>query len=149
MRKFVRRSLLGLVVVFVLIQFVPYSAAELEARGELQAPPEVQAILERSCYDCHSARPKIPWYGRVAPVSWLVAHDIKEGREHLNFSDWTQLSAREQAEAREEIREEVEEGEMPLGIYLALHGEAELSAQDRALLFAWTGGGAPHDGEHD
>ncbi|MCB9832185.1 MAG: heme-binding domain-containing protein [Planctomycetes bacterium] len=148
MRKFIRRSFLAGLVLFILIQFVPYSAAEIEARGEIQAPPEVQAILHRACYDCHSAAPRIPWYGRVAPVSWLVAHDIEEGREHLNFSDWSLMSAKDQAEAREEIIEEVEEGEMPLAIYLKMHDEAKLDRDDLATLRAWAGM-TGHAGEHE
>jgi hypothetical protein len=41
-----------------------------------------------------------------------VAHDVEEGREHLNFSEWDQLNTEEQVEAMEEAWEEVEEGEM-------------------------------------
>lgn len=148
MRKYLRRSLIVLVALFVLIQFVPYSAEAVEARGELEAAAPVKAILERACYDCHSARPKIPWYGKVAPVSWLVAHDIEEGREHLNFSDWQLMSEKDRAEMREEIWEEVEKGEMPLAIYLTMHSEAKLSAADLETLKAWAGVHGEH-GEKD
>jgi hypothetical protein len=27
-----------------------------------------------------------PWYSNVAPVSWLVQHDVDEGRNELNLS---------------------------------------------------------------
>jgi hypothetical protein len=136
--------------ILVAIQFVPVDTTNPPVETEVPAPAEVATILERSCYDCHSNRSRWPWYSRVAPVSWLVAHDVAEAREHLNFSEWNRLDAKDQAKALEEIWEEVEEGEMPLWFYLPLHPEARLSPGDLERLRGWTGGGDGHASpEHD
>ena len=128
------------------IQFVPVDRSNPPVQLEVQAPIAVREVLERSCFDCHSNRTRWPWYSRIAPVSWLVAHDVEEGREHLNFSEWNRLDESERREAREEVWEEVEEGEMPLWFYVPLHPEARLSPEDRTLLRRWAT--ALDDAEH-
>ena len=56
--------------------------------GDVAAPPQIQAILTRTCYDCHSNQTRWPWYSRVAPVSWLIVHDVTVARKEINFSEW-------------------------------------------------------------
>lgn len=97
----------------------------------------MREVLRRACYDCHSNETRWPWYSRVAPISWLVAHDVGEGRRELNFSTWNRMDAAKQAKALRETWKEVYEGEMPPRIYLPTHPEARLSDVDRALLRAW------------
>ena len=136
-----RRLRVALVLLFVAlaaIQFVPVVRSNPSVTAELQAPPEVAAVLRRACYDCHSNETVWPWYSYVAPVSWLVAHDVEEGRHSLNFSTWGEGSAKRQAHEREEVWEMVESGEMPLWFYVPLHPEAKLADADRAVLRAWS-----------
>ena len=75
--------------------------------------------------------------------AWLVAHDVHEARKHLNFSTWNQYNPKRQARKLNEAWEAVEEGEMPLWYYLAVHRDATLSAQDRGLLLTWKLGAPP------
>jgi hypothetical protein len=87
-----------------------------------------------------------PWYSFVAPVSWQIAHDVREGREALNFSTWNRLSTKERLEAMHESWEEVAEGEMPPWLYLPPHPDARLSSDERSVLRAWSrsaGAGPP------
>ena len=93
--------------------------------------------MQRSCFDCHSNRTHWPWYAYVAPASWLVPHDVEEGREHLNFSTWDLYDEDERVDLFEEIAEVVEDGEMPLWFYVPLHPEAQLSEDDSATLLGW------------
>lgn len=65
----------------------------------------------------------------MAPISWLVQHDVDEGRATLNFSEWT----RPQKEAKEAAKE-VREGEMPPMAYTLMHAHARLSAADKERL---------------
>ena len=146
-RKWLKTSLIVLAIAFVGIQFVPVDRENPPVTGEVTAPAQVKALLKRSCYDCHSNETRWPWYAYVAPVSWLVAEDVEEGREHLNFSEWDKLSPSRQARLKEEIAEEVAEGEMPLSNYLITHPDAELSDADKALLYSWTG--PPEEGGED
>lgn len=101
-------------------------------------PDSVKQLLTNACYDCHSNESKYPWYSYVAPVSWLVARDIRMGREHLNFSDWESLSKMDKAKQLGEIAEEVEDGNMPMPIYILMHPEAKLTMNQRELLVNWT-----------
>ena len=126
-----------LVVAFLGIQLVPVSLDNPPETGRVDAPPAVAAVLEQSCFDCHSHQTRWPWYARIAPFSWGVAWDVHEAREHLNFSTWDQLDAEDRAHAIHEVWEEVEEGEMPLWYYLPFHPEARLDEADLAALRGW------------
>ncbi len=135
--------LLILAVVLIVIQFVgpsrtnPPVNAEKTIQAELPVPDHIDRILRRSCYDCHSHETKWPWYSYVAPVSWLVIHDVNEGRRHVNFSQWADYSPRKKPKALEEIYEEVSEGTMPLKQYLWIHREARLSRQEVEAVTTW------------
>jgi hypothetical protein len=39
-------------------------------------------------------------YARVAPVSWLIQHDVHEGRAMLNFSEWNRRVVRSRPSRR-------------------------------------------------
>ena len=129
------------------MQLISVDRSNPPVASDFNAPIEVKTILKRSCYDCHSNEVNWPWYSYVAPISWLVAHDIKEGREELNFSEWSKHSGN--PEMKEEIIEEIAEGEMPLPIYLITHPRASVSEQELAVLKQWAGLSASLSGEHD
>lgn len=131
------KIVLAVVVSFVGIQLIPVAKSNPPVEEEIPAPPEVKAILKRACYDCHSHETIWPWYSRVAPVSWLLAWDVGEGREELNFSTWNRYSQKKRDKIIKEIRKEVEEGEMPPWFYLPLHPDARLSDSDHSVLRAW------------
>ncbi|MFG0317880.1 MAG: heme-binding domain-containing protein [Planctomycetota bacterium JB042] len=133
-----RLAIVTLAGVLVALQFVPVERENPPVSGDVDAPPPVDAILRRSCYDCHSNETRWPWYAKVAPISWLVARDVNDGREHLNFSEWTSLPAGEKRHELREVWEEVEAGEMPLALYLFMHGDARLGPADLEALHDWT-----------
>lgn len=137
-KKIIITLLSVILFVFILIQFIPVSQTNPPVEADLEAPSEVKAILKKACYDCHSHETVWPWYNKIAPVSWLVAKDVNEGRSELNFSLWGKLKAKKQAKMAEEIWEEVEEGEMPLKIYTLLHKEAILSDTEKKTLQQWS-----------
>lgn len=136
-RRLLPRLAMIAAVIIVAAQFVPVAKSNPPVETEVPASPQVREILRRACYDCHSNETVWPWYSRVAPASWLMAWDVNEGREHLNFSAWNRLSDADRRHAFEEILEEVDADAMPLPIYLPLHPEARLSDQDRSLIDAW------------
>ncbi len=140
-----RKPLWGLLAVLALAQLWPIDRDNPAVTAAFTEPASIRGIIERACYDCHSNQTKWPWYAYVAPVSWLVAHDVHEGREHLNFSEWGALTPDERREHQEEIWEEVEEGEMPLWVYALLHPSAKLSQSERENIRAWsqTGDASP------
>ena len=131
-RRFWVRAGLVPVVAFVAIQFVPYGRDHVNPPVSAEPAwdsPETRELAKQACFDCHSNETEWPAYSKVAPVSWLIAHDVAEGRAMLNFSEWQ----RPQEEAKE-AAEEVLEGEMPLRTYQLMHAHARLSAADRERL---------------
>jgi hypothetical protein len=152
MRRWLRRSALFVVGAFVAIQFIPVDRSAPVSHGEPNMPTEVRSLLRRACFDCHSNETDYPWYGYVAPVSWLVARDVVEGREALDFTQWSRYDAADRSELLWESFEEIVEGEMPLKIYTALHPEARLSTaevQDLKRWIAAQGGAAEEHWEED
>lgn len=129
-RRWLFSGLFLVVALFTGAQLLPYGHV---ANPPVTAEPDwdsprTRELVARACFDCHSHESKRRWY-HLAPVSWLVAYDVAEAREHLNFSEWD----REQDDAHE-AAEEVAEGEMPLKRYLLVHAEARLSDAERAEL---------------
>lgn len=136
-------GLLAFVLLFGLIQFYrPEKNWQInESRGDIfykkDADPKIVKILKTACYDCHSNNTAYPWYNNIAPVSWMIANHVNEGKEHLNFSNWDIYIPEKQHKLLDEIIEVVEEGEMPLSSYLIIHSEAKLSDSDKELLKFW------------
>jgi hypothetical protein len=89
-------------------------------------------IAVRACFDCHSNQTNWPWYSKIAPVSWLLAKDVVDGRAVLNFSEWKPQIA----PSAELVRLKLENGSMPKPQYLALHAEARLTQQEINLLIS-------------
>ena len=135
--RIARRVAIAAAVIAVAIQLVPVDRTNPPAGSEIQAPDDVHAILTRACYDCHSNATKWPWYAHVAPVSWLVAKDVRNGRKAMNFSNWGSYTPHKQETKIQEIWQQVSDDKMPLKIYRPMHPEAKLTDADRAALKSW------------
>ncbi len=98
--------------------------------------PKAAEILNRSCGDCHSHQTAWPWYSKVAPASWLLASDVKEGRARLNLSEWNRYSGEMSGIRMKQICSEASRGEMPPWYYAVMHPAAKLSQADIAVLCA-------------
>lgn len=144
MKKFLKWAAVALVVLFVVAQAVrpamtnPPVDASKTLRANAHVTPEAEAILERSCRDCHSNETVWPWYAQVAPVSWLLTCDVNDGRREVNFSEWGTYNQRKAARKLQEMCEQVEHGDMPLWFYLPLHPTAKLTDADKKTLCDWT-----------
>ena len=128
----------GVVVVLgVAAQLVRPARENPPVRADLPAPADVRGLLRRACYDCHSHETVWPWYAHVAPASWLVAHDVAEGREKLDFSAWDAFGPARRAKKLRQSAKEVDEGEMPPWQYRLVHPEARLTDAEKERLRAW------------
>lgn len=142
-KKIIRISLYLLLAAFVVIQFFridktnPPVEQTKDFLSVTNAPDEVANLMKAACYDCHSNETKYPWYTNIAPFSWYIADHIEHARKHLNFSIWGEYPEKRQMHKLKECGEEVEEKEMPLESYLIMHGEAELTGEQRELLEDW------------
>lgn len=143
MKKALKYFLTGLLLTFVVIQFIarpekisePVNDNDIIKVLELEGP--MATMLKSACYDCHSDQPRYPWYASVAPVSWKIGEHIEHGRDELNFSKWGTYSAKRRDHKLEEMVEEVEAGKMPMPNYVRMHSEAKLSNEQLEALKSW------------
>jgi hypothetical protein len=142
MKKTLMRGAAGIGVLFIGIQFYrpertnPPIDPTMTLQAKLSVPADVDAILRRSCYDCHSHETRWPWYSHIAPAMWLVADDVKQGRRSLNFSDWDYRMFRAVGRL-DQMAMEIDEDKMPLKPYRFMHPSARLSPADKDKLFDW------------
>ena len=147
MQKLLKIGTVAGIVGFVVLQVFPAKVigiptqdigANPPERFAFDGPPEVEAIMRRACFDCHSNETRWPLYSRLAPASWLMARDIHNGRNHLNFSKWADSDEDERQTDRETAWDQVEAGAMPPWFYiLPMHPDAKLSDADKATLKAY------------
>ncbi len=136
--------MIALVVIIVGIQFIrpdhtnPPVDETMTIQANLQVPDEINTLIRRSCYDCHSNETEWPWYSHVAPVSWLVSDDVAGGRRHMNFSEWGTYKKGKVLSILEGMCEETSEGGMPLPIYLIMHSDAALTPDQINALCDWS-----------
>jgi hypothetical protein len=138
------RRILQIVVVLLAIAFIGMQFIRPERTNPpvnpanvLRAPRNVQPILKRSCYDCHSNETQWPWYSNIAPMSWRLVDDVSEGREEMSFSEWNTYNPSKRDHLLEEICEQIEKGEMPLKPYVIMHPRADLTIEDKRALCVW------------
>ncbi|MDY0076039.1 MAG: heme-binding domain-containing protein [Bacteroidales bacterium] len=138
-----QKILLVLIVLIIAIQFIrperniENNPSRYDIFHKTGQPTEISAMVQSACYDCHSNRTAYPWYASVAPVSWIIANHVNEGKEHLNFSNWKLLDKAQQQHALEEIIEVLEKDEMPLKPYQWLHNEATMTPEKSAKMISW------------
>ena len=139
MSKKLKYSFLGLVVLFLLIQFIPVDRNNppVDENMVIQAPAEVTVILEKSCYDCHSNLTNWPIYSYIAPISWMVADDVKEARKHMNFTEWNKYPEKRQTRMKENMVDDIMSNDMPLPMYLEAHSDAKLTMHQKETIKNW------------
>jgi hypothetical protein len=147
-RKTAKYSLVVVLIVFVLMQFIqpkrenPAVDPAQTMQTQLNVPADIAALLDRGCKDCHSNQTVWPFYAYIAPASWLVSYDVMEGRKNFNMSEWGKYKDSKKAQKLSGIYQEVTDRSMPLPKYIPLHPEAKFTDAERSALSAW----AQHEG---
>lgn len=139
----IKKILLGVIVLLLAAQLVRPDRNSGSVDGpafigrQHPVPADVQAVLARACYDCHSNQTRYPWYANVQPVGWWLAWHVNDGKKHLNFSEFGSYTAKRQAKKLKEITEEVADNGMPLPSYTWTHRDAVLTDAEKKLLGDW------------
>ena len=135
MGKRLKQAAFVLVVVIAAAQLVrperanPPTDASRTIQAHVGTSSGLVAVLDRACRDCHSNATVWPWYTQIAPVSWLMAYGVAEGRKAVNFSEWAAYSPEQQRMLLAASCADATSGKMP-GAYTLLHPEMRLSRQD-------------------
>ena len=135
MRRRLKYAAVGIIVAFALAQLVrpqgdPPTDESRTIQAHLGKTSPLVAVLDRSCGDCHSNHTAWPWYAHVAPLSWVMASGVAEGRRAVNFSEWTAYPASAQRALLSASCRQVTDGKMPGSLWTTLRPEARLSAHD-------------------
>lgn len=139
----ITKVLLILVAVFIVIQFIRpvknLAAAESsnDVFAQHSAPDTLKKLIQAACYDCHSNNTNYPWYANIQPVAWWLNDHVKDGKRHLNFSEFAGYTYKRADHKMEEVVEQLEKGEMPLSSYTFLHPEADLSKEQTQAIIDW------------
>ncbi|MGK6340670.1 heme-binding domain-containing protein [Chryseobacterium sp. DT-3] len=120
---------LAVLGIFVGLQFFNQPLKGQPVSKKIEAPREVLAILENSCFNCHSNQQNLSWYDKIAPISWAVNKDVTRAKEVLNFSEWN-YSAGEHQGKMYAILNMMQSGKMPLHEYTLLHPSAKITKED-------------------
>ena len=141
MKKKLKWIFAGLFAAVALLQFTNPARTNppvvTDFIGTNSPPPQIAAMLRASCYDCHSHETRWPWYSRVAPMSWLIANDVKDGRANLDLSDWPAGDRLRSAKKMENMGEQIGFGDMPPKKYTLIHADARLTDGQRKELSGW------------
>ena len=130
-------------IAFVIIQFFltdkneSYTIPEIDFMMVNKVPSKIENQLKVSCYDCHSNNTVYPWYSKVQPAAWFLEDHIKEGKEELNFNEWSDYSDRRKKSKLRSIIKQIESGEMPMDSYTLIHKDAILSENDKKVVIAF------------
>lgn len=141
--KIIKKIFLFLLIVLVIAQFFGPEKNEGDLASidafiaETNPPQDVKLILKETCYDCHSDVTRYPWYNKITPVNYWLANHVKDGKKHLNFSNWEGNSVKRKDHKFEELIEMVEDKEMPLESYTITHSDAKLTDAQIKSVVDW------------
>jgi hypothetical protein len=144
LRRMLKKILLGLAVIFVVLQFIRpaknISLAPPAKEDFLVAhspPPELRHLIQVACYDCHSNNTHYPWYAGIQPVGWWLANHIDDGVDHLDLSHFGDYSEKKQGYRLDAMIDEITNRTMPLKSYTWIHRDARLSDDQVKRLADW------------
>src|SRR5262245_20728451 len=135
-----RRGLTQAVVVFAIVfaaaqlvrpdRTIPTTDPSSTIRAHLGDTSQLPALLDRPYNECHSNNTIWPSYAQLAPLSWVLARAVAEGRSAVNYSEWGGYSPSQQRTLLAASCDDASTGRMPGSAWTLLHPEARLSSQD-------------------
>ncbi len=131
-----KKILYALLGIVILIQFIrpDFHNRAIDPAVALNADPSVMQVLNKSCYDCHSQETRYPWYTAIAPVSWIMANHIDQGRKALDFSNWANIPPETKIERLTRAKQMINNHLMPKGQYVLVHKNAVLTPEEKRIL---------------
>lgn len=138
MKRLTKYIFILITIAFIAIQFIKVERTNPPVTAEINGPVELKDVLKTSCYDCHSNETKWPWYSYVAPISFIIANDVNEGRMVLNFSEWENYDEQKKMKLKEEIWEEVVKEDMPLLLYTFSHPNSKIDFVKKSIIKKWS-----------
>ncbi len=140
----IKKILLVLLIILVLIQFVrpkknthpgPQPA---DISTLYPVPADVDSILVIACKDCHSNNTRYPWYNNLQPVAWFLDNHVRDGKNSFNLNEFATYPVFRQYDKIEEVKKQIDKGDMPLSSYTLIHKDAILSEAQKKTVINWS-----------
>jgi len=140
----IKKLLLVLLIILVVIQFIKpkkniHPGPEPADISTLYpVPANVDSILVVACKDCHSNNTRYPWYNNIQPVAWFLANHVTDGKRSFNLNEFATFPVARQYDKIEEIKKQIDKGEMPLSSYTLIHKDAVLTDAQKNTIINWS-----------
>lgn len=137
MKRKIYLAILVLAAGFGLMQLFRPHIPNTRAKDLANVPKEVNDLLRKSCYDCHSSEANLRWYDKLTPANFLVASHIKEGRAAFNFANFDSLPTAKQNATLYYALNKMLSNEMPLPSYALAHPDSKLKPEELNIVKAY------------
>jgi hypothetical protein len=140
----VKKILVVLLIILIVIQFIKPQKNIHPGRQPSDistlytVPADVDSLLVVACKDCHSNNTRYPWYNNFQPVAWFLANHVKDGKGSFNLNEFATYPVARQYDKIEEIKKQIDKGDMPLSSYTIIHSDAKLTAAEKNTIITWS-----------
>ena len=140
----IKKILLALLIILLVIQFIKpkkniHPGPQPEDISTLYpVPADVDSILSVACKDCHSNNTRYPWYNNIQPVAWFLANHVTDGKRSFNLNEFATYPLARQYDKIEEIKKQIDKGDMPLSSYTLIHKDAVLTDAQKKTVIDWS-----------
>ena len=140
----VKKILLAILIILLVIQFIKpkkniHPGPQPEDISTLYpVPADVDSILSVACKDCHSNNTRYPWYNNIQPVAWFLANHVTDGKRSFNLNEFATYPLARQYDKIEEIKKQIDKGDMPLSSYTLIHKDAVLTDPQKKAVIGWS-----------
>jgi len=140
----IKKILLVLLVILIVIQFIKPQkniqpgAQPADISTLYPVPANVDSLLIIACKDCHSNNTRYPWYNNFQPIAWYLANHVKDGKRSFNLNEFATYPVARQYDKIEEIKKQIDSGDMPLSSYTIIHRDAILTDAEKNTIITWS-----------
>lgn len=140
----IKKILLAILIILLVIQFIkpkknihpgPQPA---DISTLYPVPANVDSILSVACKDCHTNNTRYPWYNNIQPVAWFLANHVTDGKRSFNLNEFATYPVARQYDKIEEIKKQIDKGDMPLSSYTLIHKDAVLTGPQKKAVIGWS-----------
>lgn len=140
----IKKILLALLIILIVIQFIR-PQKNIHPRPQpadistlYPVPADLDSILVIACKDCHSNNTRYPWYNNFQPMAWFLANHVKDGTRSFNLNEFATYPVARQYDKIEEIKKQIDKGDMPLSSYTLIHRDAILTDAEKNTIITWS-----------
>ncbi|MEO6836817.1 MAG: heme-binding domain-containing protein [Ginsengibacter sp.] len=140
----IKKILIVLLIILIIIQFIRpqkniHEGPEPADISTLYPiPADVDSILTIACKDCHSNNTRYPWYNNFQPSAWYLADHVKDGKRSFNLNEFATYPVARQYDKIQEIKKQIDKGDMPISSYTLIHRDAILSDAEKKTIINWS-----------